>query len=280
MIPPRHPPRPLLPVPNGYDDFLKAAASVNAVARLSPHTARGLSNSLKLNKSALESARLGCRKDCAVSIEYTRSYWIKNKTGQSGFVGIAQAFLAEGGAAEKEGRISDAARSYLDAMDFGDACARGGLVIDRSTGLMCEMMVFGSLSNILQKVDGATCREAVQRLRALESKREGWDVIWKREKSYLGTVMSLRDRGVRSLQKLAVPRMLRDRTDTTKEQYEQVRTWQARLTVQLTGRASELEKAKPVDGAPALVPADPKAVLNGSAAGAGAELRVNERQHQ
>jgi hypothetical protein len=140
------PTTPVMPVPNGYDDFLKAAQ--NAVSH--EHMGYGEASDAELrdlvteNRSALELARLGCQRDCRVTTDYHRSieaYMAAHMPVLGEFKKIGLAFRAEGELAEREGRTNDAARVYLDGIRFGQEVCRGGLVIDRLVGIACEAMV-------------------------------------------------------------------------------------------------------------------------------------------
>src|SRR4051794_20947606 len=76
---PRQPIGTLLPIPNGYEDLLKAAISAvpegRALNQLDDDELRNLVNQ---NRSTLDLARLGLKRECRVPIQYQRGYLESN----------------------------------------------------------------------------------------------------------------------------------------------------------------------------------------------------------
>lgn len=147
---------PVLPVPNGYDDLLKAAQLVVSEGRRSYDDATDaeIAGLVTRNRSTLELARIGCERDCRVALEPNRTYWINHCNVQNRFKLVGRVFLAEGLLAERDGRTNDAARSYLDGIRFARVSYRGGCILDRLNGMACEAFVATRLGSLVQSPAG------------------------------------------------------------------------------------------------------------------------------
>jgi len=114
------PPSPL-PNPNGYDDFLKAAALLTGdVGNASTLDHDGLRALVSTNSESLRLLRLGLTRGCSVPTDSAM-------TNISGLLGdlanlksLARLLEEEGRLAEMETRYADAAHSYLDTIHFGN----------------------------------------------------------------------------------------------------------------------------------------------------------------
>ena len=272
LVIPKRPARPVLPFPNGYDDFLKAAQ--NAVSQRWPY-GEGSDGELRElvdeNRSALELARAGCERNCRVAIDYSVSaptYATQHIPILAQFKKLAWAFRFEGELAEREGRTNDAARVYLDGIRFGQEFCRGGLVIDRLVDIACEAINFAPLSNLVQNVDARTCRDVAQGLETMEAKREPWESTLGVERLYFRNVANMRENLLGTVQ-----RMIRwcqswwRPVQDPRQKLERVQGWERRLTLQLAVRAYELEHEKApertADLAPAYLKAVPKDPMTG-----------------
>jgi len=167
---------PPLPTPNGYDDFLKAAAmivpDVGGYASYDHDHLRGWVSS---NLQALHLVRLGLSRSCATPTDFNRTNLtdILTQIGQqlASFKILTHLFAAQGRVAELEQRPADAARSYVEAIRFGNEISRGGFVIHRLTGIACNAIGCQRLVSIAPALN----REQV---RPLITDLEQVDLAW------------------------------------------------------------------------------------------------------
>ena len=78
---------------------------------------------------------------------------------------------AEGRLREIENRPADAARSYTDAIRFGNEMSRGGLLITRMVGIAIEGMGCQHLANVMPRLGREDARIVLGGLERLEAGR-------------------------------------------------------------------------------------------------------------
>ena len=193
---PGHPAVPVLPVPNGYDDLLKASQVVVSDGRRSYDDASDavLRELIAANRAALELARRGFKRDCLIVLKPDRKSWMNHGNVQNRFKLVARAFLAEGLLAERDGRSNDAARSYLDGIRFARVSYRGGSVIDRLIGLACEATVATQLGSVVPALDAQTCRESCRIIETLDAATEPWETTFYRNRAWANRISTPRER--------------------------------------------------------------------------------------
>jgi hypothetical protein len=257
LMVPKRPTVRALPVPNGYDEFLKAAQ----LAVSHRHLAHGEADEAELrdlveeNREALTWVRAGLVHDSRVTTDYSlglAAYTAKHMPALAQFKRLALAFRAEGELAEREGRTNDAARIYLDGIRFGQESSRGGLLIDRLVGIACEAITLDPLNDIAQQLDSGTCREIAQLLEGMEAKREPMQATWDEERSWClhsgGIFERMRNR-IMLLVTRGNLQVMRQKADP---KLARVQTQERNLILHLTARADQLEHAKakerPQDG--------------------------------
>src|SRR5262249_1249222 len=134
-------PPPTLPNPNGYDDLLKAGEAVTGkiddASNLDHEALRVL---VVTNAEALQLLRVGLTRRCAVPTDALIANFGSISHDLIVLKSLAKVLVAEGRLAEMESRLSDAARSYTDAIHLGNEISRGGLLINRLVGIACEGM--------------------------------------------------------------------------------------------------------------------------------------------
>jgi hypothetical protein len=172
-----------LPVPNAYDEFLKASTLVAGETadwpNLSPEKLRV---TVATNAEALRLARAGFSHESRVPLSYSVTNMAGHMTDLANFKRLAHAFAAEGKLAELENRPGDAAKSYLDTIRFGHELSRGGVIIDSLVGIAVQAIGLTPLEKLPGKLDPKSCREIAASLEALESKREPAPVVFQQEK--------------------------------------------------------------------------------------------------
>jgi hypothetical protein len=172
----REPPSPPLPNPNGYDDFLKAASLLTGdilnASSLGHDDLRALVTS---NAQALALARLGLSRACSVHTDDTITNLSSGLRGMSEVRTLCLLLAQEGHLAEMENRNSDAARCYLDSIRLGNACSRGGVIIQRLVGIAFESVGRVPLAQLTPKL---SCQQARSVITELE-KADATGVAWK-----------------------------------------------------------------------------------------------------
>jgi hypothetical protein len=176
------PPRPPVPNPNGYDDFLKAAALLAGdVGNASTLDHNGLGALVSSNSESLGLLRLGLTRQCALPAGVAM-------TNSSGLLGslaamkqLAQLLAAEGRLREMDNRLADAAHSYLDTIRFGNEMSRGGFIINRLVGLACEAIGDTPLSKLVPKLNGEEARPVIAELEKIDLARVTWEEVRRNE---------------------------------------------------------------------------------------------------
>jgi hypothetical protein len=125
------PPEPPLPVPNGYDDLLKAGAMVDVPYGLPAEgNPNALRASLEMHRDALALAREGLAKEFRLPGDSFSAVPLLR---------LRRLLESEGLLHESEGRASEAARSYRDLVLLGLQMRRGALPVPVLSGTAFEM---------------------------------------------------------------------------------------------------------------------------------------------
>jgi hypothetical protein len=178
-------PRPLpeepLPVPNGYEDLIRAAMPL-AVAPLpqdpdSLPTAQ-LQALITTHQPSLELGRQGLARQCRVPLTYTQADLARPTDSLRE---LGRLFAIEGKLAEREERIDDALGSYRDLLRLGSAVSRGGLSVDSATGWGAQSMAIRRIHSLHRQLSPDTCRRWITMLQQFESEQEPIEDIAYRE---------------------------------------------------------------------------------------------------
>ena len=162
---------PLLPVPNGNDDFVKAQnLLVGNPADFKRGSIEDLRKHLDENAEALKLVRAGLAKQCRVPIVFSTNYLNLRSLGD--VKRMARLLEAEGQLAELERRTNDAARIYLEIIRFGKESCRGGLLMDRLVGIACESIGVSSLQRIAGALNSKTSRSLSKQLDEVKVRQE------------------------------------------------------------------------------------------------------------
>lgn len=179
------PPIAPLPQTNGYDDFRKAeemlASSKSDYTEMDETRLRTF---VAGNAVALQTAREGLEKQCAVPLQFTEAYNSNHLSDLSGIKQLAQAFVAEGKLAEMGNHPADAAESYLDAFHLGSESMRGGVLIDGLVGIAVETMAANRLTNLVARLDAKSCSKTATALEAFDSQNPAWNEIMQQEHAW------------------------------------------------------------------------------------------------
>ncbi|HUZ07280.1 MAG TPA: hypothetical protein VMV89_07305 [Candidatus Paceibacterota bacterium] len=251
------PPLPTLPNPNGYDDFVKAgqmvASNTSDFDKMNEQELQMLVNG---NSNSLQLVRSGLQMQCRVALDYSpNSSTLLDQL--AGMKRLAQAFAAEGKLAEMENRPNDAAKSYLDAIHFGNESVRGGVLINELVGVAIEAIATSHLANLVHQLDAKSCRESATTLEALDSQRQTWNEFMQQENDWSRRTFP----GVRNeIARLMTRKSLLPAQAAANRKLKQQQTRTRQLIIDLAARAYELDKGTPPASLADLVPDYLKAI--------------------
>ncbi len=176
------PPRPPLPNPNGYDDFLNAAAMLTGdVGKASTLDHDGLRALVSTNAESLRLLHLGLSRQCALPAESAMTNVPGVLAQLADIKRLVQLLAAEGWLEEMDNRLADAAQSYVDAIRFGNEVSRGGFIINRLVGIACEAMGDTPLSKLVSRLDPAQARPVIAELEKIDRAGVTWDEVRRNE---------------------------------------------------------------------------------------------------
>jgi hypothetical protein len=182
---PKENPAPLLPSPNGYDDFLKAGQMVAGwfgdYARMSKEELRFL---ISTNQEPLRLVRLGLGRDCQVPTEDSMAYIQRHLNDLSSIKRVAQLLSAEGRLAEAEGRHGGAAEIYVEIVRLGQTSAKGGLIIDKLVGVAVENIGLTGLERVFFHLNMESSRSITSTLEKIDTEAQSAAVYIKRDRQF------------------------------------------------------------------------------------------------
>lgn len=172
----RGPALPPLPVPNGYDDIVRASHEVTGQppgpGSPEAENVAKLKEIVDANQEPLKQARVGLARDSGVPLGSARTDLEPHLHALGEIRKISRLMAAEAKVAESEGRFSDAADSYLDLFRLGDKISAGGVMVDGSLRYAFESMGSVGLSGIRRKLPASDCRRVSQALLTIDNSRE------------------------------------------------------------------------------------------------------------
>lgn len=165
-----------LPVPNGYDDLAHAAHEISGepprIAPGEPVQVAELKKIVDANQEPLRLARVGLSRECGVPLGATRAQ-LEDRLNTLGEIRkISRLLAAEGKVAESEGRVADAASTYLDLYRLGRKASTGGVMIDSSMALAFESLGAMGIGEIRRKLSPEECLRVSQSLLEIDRDRE------------------------------------------------------------------------------------------------------------
>jgi hypothetical protein len=251
VLAPPLPPIPLLPNPNGYEDFVKAAQMLISIDEIKADGGYATTNQEQLqklvskNSEALLLARTGLSNECRVTTKFSKNYMDDDNHHMDELAGIKKlglTFVAEGKLAEMENRPNAAAKSYLDAIHFSNESARGGLLLDQLVGTAIEYTGTDALKQIVNQLDAKSCRESAATLETLDAQRQTWDEVMQQEHAWSRRTFT----GVRyEIARLMSRKSLENAFQKSEEHFQKQQLKARQLIIALATRAYELNKGKP-----------------------------------
>lgn len=239
VLTPREATAPRLPSPNGHDDFQNAQKQMVVyepdVTRAS---AEQLREYLAKNGGALKLIRQGLTKECRIPNEFSTNYLaLRSLADVKKLVWLLK---ADGRLAELEHRTNDAARTYLEAIRYGQESCRGGVLIDRLVGIACEALGMSWLQKVAGALDANTCRKTAKELQEIDRRREPVAVVLRNERKWIRRNFTFRQRVQAMISMAALNPVKRVEQDSVKK-CTQIELQLKRLMVEFATRAYELD---------------------------------------
>lgn len=182
----RPPARPPLPNPNGYDDFVNASEAVTGnVGDFRELDHDSLAALVSTNAEPLRLLRVGLTRQCVMPMDSALTNaagWMNQLADMKRLV---QLLAAEGRLREIENRTADAARSYTDAIRFGNEMSRGGLLITRLVGIACESIGCHALAQVVPKLSREDARIVLTDLEKVDADHVTWADVLRGERHYV-----------------------------------------------------------------------------------------------
>jgi hypothetical protein len=176
---------PPLPNPNGYDDFVKADEAVlGNIGNWPDLNQDRLVALVSANAEPLRLLRLGLTRQCLMPMDSSLTF--DTPTLQTHEVSrLVQLLEAEGRLREMENRPAEAARSYVDAIRFGNEMSRGGYLITRLVGVACEAIGYAPLAKLVPKLNPDEARAVLRDLDKLDAGHVTWAEVQQSERQFM-----------------------------------------------------------------------------------------------
>ena len=167
---PGRPPSFPVPTPNGYNDFVRAAALnqkalENADVRQSYNklpdaTPEALRTWMWEGADAVAAFQKGLTNSCRVPVQATKTFGEEHSRTVAGLKAFTQFLVARAQLAALEGRTNDALMADLQAYDFARRIGNGGLMIDFLVSRACEAIVLKHLESLIPALNQRECTDA------------------------------------------------------------------------------------------------------------------------
>ncbi len=251
------PPVAPLPNPNGYDDLVKAGNMVsNDFDNYDELSSAKLSELIKKNAEAFQTARTGLQGECRVPLDYSATS-SAHLDQLASLKRLAFGFIAEGRLAEKENRPGDAAQFYLDTINLGNKSARGGVLIDQLVGTALEAIGVANLQELVDDLDAKACHETAATLETLDAQRQTWSQVMQQERDWSRRTFP----GMRNeLARLMSRKTLNKAYQVAEQRFDEQQSKTRRLILEFAARAYQLDKGHPPATVADLVPDYLKAI--------------------
>jgi hypothetical protein len=180
------PPRPPLPNPNGYDDFLKASAMlIGKPEDYEAMTKKELATLVATNAEALKILRIGLTHQCLVpdlTLGTSHARELRNNTMP--LRRLALLIYAEGKLAETNGQPDEAAKIYFDCIQYGHGIGHDGGLLPRIIGGSCENLAVIHLAQLINGLSATKCAEIARSLETVDAKAEPAQVTLANQNAY------------------------------------------------------------------------------------------------
>jgi hypothetical protein len=182
----RSPARPVLPNPNGYDDLAKASEAVlGNIGDWPTLDHDNLRDLVSTNAEPLRLLRLGLTRQCVMPMDSALTDAAGSMNQLARMKRLVHLLAAEGRLREMENQPADAARSYVDAIRFGNEMSRGGFIITRLVGSACEAIGYAPLAKLAPKLNPDEARAVLTNLDKLDAGRVTWTEVQRSERRFV-----------------------------------------------------------------------------------------------
>jgi len=257
-VPPM-PARDAMPVPNGYDDFLAAAAAVRGVL---PPGGKASLEQLEAyaatNQPSLERLRKGLTLPSLVPVRHPTNSggYLEDLAGMKK---LALLLAAEAETARQRSEWDRLVLASTQGTDFALRLARGGVMIDQMVATAAEAIARAPLEKALSDIPAAHARRAATTLLELDAKRESFKRVRLYEEDFAR-------RSSTWIMRVAWQLVLRSKTqaafDKTETKLNDSTLGTRNLILNLAARAHTLDRgqppASPADLVPEYLPSVPK----------------------
>ncbi len=179
------PARPSLPNPNGYDDLVKASATVAGdVGNFQALDRDSLRALVSTNAESLRVLRLGLTRQCVMPMDSALTNDAGRMSQLADMERMVQLLAAEGRLREMDNRAADAANSYTDAIRFGNEMSRGGFLITRLVGIACESIGCHALAMVMPKLSSQEARIVLAELEKVDADHVTWAEVLRNERRF------------------------------------------------------------------------------------------------
>jgi len=263
------PPRPPVPDSNGYDDFAAAAKLRANGPRVDVPMPKDKDFSLLVarqyvadSRGVIERVEAGLAKQAVVPIDFTTNWFDNHVNTYPELKKLEWLITLDGYVSEQDGKLHEAAKSYVDGLKFGSAVARGGLLIDCLISIADERIAISYLEGVVSKLDAGDCRFVMRELESWKTNREPFEWAAEREKKWVNVFGRMQYGSVRlmleEISGMIAAKSIHPEAAViakTKGKYEAVVDQVETLKVRVAARMFELEHKSPPKGWGDLVPA-------------------------
>jgi hypothetical protein len=170
-----------LPDPNGYDDFVKASNQIHGDWPNKGDYAKAKIDEIRpfveANKASLDLVKIGLKRESLVPIEDSQEGLARHFEASRNIRSVPRLLICEAMVYEADGRFVEAARSYRDVLELGQALTQGGLGNDVTVGYVIQGQAIARLRAIANQLPSDTIREIIAELGSLEQRRLSLDAI-------------------------------------------------------------------------------------------------------
>jgi hypothetical protein len=175
-----------LPNPNGYDEFVKAGEAVlGNVGDFPTLDHDSLAALVSTNAEPLRLLRLGLTRQCVMPMDSALTNAAGGMNQLARMKRLVQLLAAEGRLREMENRPAEAARSYVEALRFGNEMSRGGFIITRLVGIACEAIGYAPLAKLVPKLNPDEARAVLRDLDKLDTGHVTWAEVKQSERRFM-----------------------------------------------------------------------------------------------
>ena len=185
-------PRPKLPNPNGYEDFIAAARLTGKPLIFETNgPIADFAANVAANRRALDLARAGLGKKCE-AFEMDDPGGTNWLPALAGFKSICGLFTEDARVAGETNAAAGMA-DCLDAVRFSREIARGGPLINHLVGIACQQIALTEAARHAARMSPAECVEAARSFRQVERDAATWDEVLAGERAYFNRHAGSRD---------------------------------------------------------------------------------------